>query len=129
MARSFNIHLGIAAVLFLALAAVHGPYLRLPYFWDEIGQYIPASLDILQTGDWIPVTTTPNIHPPGLMALLAGVWRLTGGHTILATRLTMLSLSALGALGAFLLAIRLGHGGARAACIRRDPDAACVSAV
>lgn len=102
----------IAAAFFLLLAAVHYPYLRLPYFWDELGQFIPASLDLLYTQSWIPVTTTPNIHPPGVMAYLALVWKIAcnGAHSILATRLAMLALAAFGALGSFLLAIRLGRG-------------------
>ena len=49
----------IALALFAALAAAHYPYLQLPYFWDELGQFIPAALDLFQTHDWIPVTTTP----------------------------------------------------------------------
>jgi 4-amino-4-deoxy-L-arabinose transferase-like glycosyltransferase len=106
------IRAGIALAVFAALAAIHYPYLQLPYFWDELGQFIPASLDILRTGDWIPVTTSPNSHPPGVMAYLALVWRVFcgGEHSILATRLAMLALAALGVLGSFLLAIRLGRG-------------------
>jgi len=105
------IRIGIALAVFAALAAVHYPYLHLPYFWDELGQYIPASLDIFQTGDWIPVTTSPNIHPPGVMAYLALVWKIFGGqHSILATRLAMLAMAAFGVLGSFVLAIRLGRG-------------------
>ncbi len=101
---------GIAVAIFALLAAVHYPYLHLPYFWDELGQFIPASLDLFYTADWIPVTTTPNIHPPGVMAYLATAWRIFGGaHSILVTRLAMLALAAFGALGSFLLAIRLGR--------------------
>src|ERR1043165_3604969 len=103
--------LGIAATVFALLVAVHYPYLRLPYFWDELGQFIPASLDLFYTADWIPVTTTPNIHPPGIMAYLAVTWRIFGGvHSILTTRLAMLFLASFGVLGSFLLAIRLGRG-------------------
>jgi 4-amino-4-deoxy-L-arabinose transferase-like glycosyltransferase len=102
---------GIAAVVFVLLTAAHYPYLRLPYFWDELGQFIPASLDLFYTADWIPVTTTPNIHPPGIMAYLAVSWRVFGGvHSILTTRLAMLFLASFGVLGSFLLAIRLGRG-------------------
>ena len=105
------IRVAIALVVFAALAAVHYPYLHLPYFWDELGQFIPASLDIFQTGDWVPVTTSPNIHPPGVMVYLASVWKIFGGeHSILATRLAMLAMAAFGVLGSFLLAIRLGRG-------------------
>jgi 4-amino-4-deoxy-L-arabinose transferase-like glycosyltransferase len=101
----------IALAMFAALVAAHFPYLRLPYFWDELGQFIPASLDLFQAGDWIPVTTTPNIHPPGVVAFIALAWRVFGGEpSILVTRLAMLALASLGVLGSFLLAIRLGRG-------------------
>lgn len=102
---------GIAAVFFALLVAAHYPYLRLPYFWDELGQFIPQSLDLLETGAWIPVTTTPNIHPPGVMMYLVAAWRIFnfGAHSILVTRLAMLALAAFGALGSFLLAVRLGR--------------------
>ena len=56
----------------------HAVILDLPYFWDEMGQFIPASLDILHDGAWIPRTTLPNVHPPGVMAYLAAVWSVTG---------------------------------------------------
>ena len=98
-----------AAALGVALlVAAHYPYLRLPYFWDELGQFIPQSLDLLQTGDWIPVTTTPNIHPPGVIAYLVAAWRLFhfGTHSILVTRLAMLALAAFGG-GSMLVALAL----------------------
>lgn len=79
---------------------------RLPYFWDEAGQFVPAALDLLHDGAWIPHSTTPNIHPPGLAAYLAGVWSLTGFHPA-ATRAAMLILASLAAAVAFLLAIEL----------------------
>ena len=92
-----------AAVLVLA----HGPLLDLPFYWDELGQFIPASLDILHGGHWIPQSTLPNVHPPGLMAWLAGTW-LVAGYSIESTRIAMLLLAAGGALCAFLLAVELG---------------------
>jgi len=95
----------LAAFLILA----HGPILSTPYYWDEIGQFIPASLDLFQTGAWIPHSTVPNVHPPGVMAWLAVVWRVAG-YSIPATRVAMLALAALGALATFLLAIELGRG-------------------
>src|SRR5436190_8512571 len=48
----------------------HSIILDLPYFWDEMGQFIPAALDILREGAWIPRSTLPNVHPPGVMAYL-----------------------------------------------------------
>ena len=91
-----------AAVLF----AIHTPYLSLPYFWDEHGQFVPAALDILHDGAWVPHSTVPNVHPPGVMAYLALVWRIFG-YSIPATRAAMLALASLGVLFTFLLAIEL----------------------
>ena len=106
-----------ALYFFLAFAAlllaIHLPYLKLPFFWDELGQFVPAALDLYRDGAWIPHSTTPNVHPPGLTALLALVWSATG-FSILATRLTMLLLASAGALFSFLLAIRLARGTAGA---------------
>jgi 4-amino-4-deoxy-L-arabinose transferase-like glycosyltransferase len=99
---------------FLAiLVAIHLPYLQLPFFWDELGQFVPASLDIYQLGAWIPQTTLPNVHPPAVMAYLALVWKLVG-FSIPATRVAMLLIAAAGVLFSFLLAIRLSRNAAGA---------------
>jgi len=58
--------------LFVLLS--HATFLKLPFFWDELGQFVPAALDIFRTGAWIPYSTVPNVHPPGVMAYLAVVW-------------------------------------------------------
>src|SRR5438477_411977 len=91
--------IGIAAFVVLS----HTAFFRLPYYWDELGQFIPAALDIFQHGAWIPRSTLPNVHPPGVMAYLAGVWSLTG-YSIAATRVAMLALAAAGA----VITLRLG---------------------
>ncbi len=104
--QSYLLVYGCLAVLLILL---HEPLLQLPYFWDELGQFIPASLDLFETGAWIPHSTLPNIHPPGLMAYLAAVWHVFG-YSIVATRVAMLLLAALGALLTFLLAIELSRG-------------------
>jgi 4-amino-4-deoxy-L-arabinose transferase-like glycosyltransferase len=78
-----------ALLVFLA----HLPYLGLPYFWDELGQFVPAALDILHDGAWIPHSTVPNAHPPAVMAYLALIWRMAG-YSIADTRLAMLALAA-----------------------------------
>ena len=97
-------------ILVLALlVALHLPYLKLPYFWDEMGQFAPAALDIYNSGSWVPHSTQPNVHPPGVMALVALIWRIFG-YSILASRLTMLGVASLGVLCSFLLAIRLARG-------------------
>jgi hypothetical protein len=97
----------VAAIVFVT----HGSLLRIPFYWDELGQFVPASLDLFQLSRWIPVTTVPNIHPPGLMAYLAVFWHVTG-YSIPHTRVAMLLLASLGAFFAFLLAIVLARGSA-----------------
>jgi 4-amino-4-deoxy-L-arabinose transferase-like glycosyltransferase len=93
----------------LLVFVAHLPYFGLPYFWDELGQFVPAALDILRDGAWIPHSTVPNAHPPGVMAYLALVW-LTAGYSITATRLAMLALAAATVVCTFLLGGKLtGH--------------------
>jgi 4-amino-4-deoxy-L-arabinose transferase-like glycosyltransferase len=95
----------IAAFLLL----IHEPLLPLPYYWDELGQFIPASLDLFDTGSWIPHSTLPNVHPPAVMAYLATFWHFFG-YSIAGTRVAMLLVAAAGALVSFLLAIELSRG-------------------
>src|SRR6266849_6670132 len=66
------------ALFFAALMLLHAPLLRLPYFWDEAGYYIPAARDLFLTGTLIP-------------------------HSTLVTRTAMLALSAFSLLGLFRL--------------------------
>jgi 4-amino-4-deoxy-L-arabinose transferase-like glycosyltransferase len=91
---------GFALIVFLA----HLPYLSLPYFWDELGQFVPAALDIYHDGAWIPHSAVPNAHPPEVMAYLALVWR-TFGYSIAATRSAMLALASLAVFFTFLLGV------------------------
>ncbi len=72
-------------ILFAAVLLSHATLLRLPYFWDEAGYYIPAAWDLFRTGTLIPVTTTTNAHPPLPSLLLAGWWHVLG-FSPLATR-------------------------------------------
>jgi len=91
-----------ALILFLS----HAPLLRLPYYWDELGQFVPAALDIFHDAAWIPHSTVPNAHPPGVMAYLAAFWTVAGCSP-LATRIAMLGVASVATLVAFLLAIEL----------------------
>ena len=81
-----------SAALFLLLA--HLPFLSLPYFWDEAGQFVPASLDLFHSGEIVPHSTIPNVHPPGVMLYLAATWRLVG-YSIVTTRAAMLLIAML----------------------------------
>ncbi len=70
---------------------------------------MPAALDILRDGAWVPHSTVPNVHPPGVMAYLALVWRVCG-YSIASTRVAMLALASVGVLFTFLLGIELSRG-------------------
>src|ERR1035438_2018694 len=59
------------ALIFTFLFVTHAPLLRLPYFWDEAGYFIPAARDLLLIGSLIPHTTLSNAHPPLVMLWLA----------------------------------------------------------
>src|SRR5260221_1949043 len=96
---------GAGFALFVLLS--HETFLKLPFFWDELGQFVPAALDIFRDGAWIPHSAVPNVHPPGVMAYLAAVWTATG-YSIAATRLAMLALAAAGAVITLRLGVRLG---------------------
>ncbi|MBZ5664343.1 MAG: glycosyltransferase [Acidobacteriia bacterium] len=90
------------ALFFAALMLLHAPLLRLPYFWDEAGYYVPAARDLYLTGTLIPQSTPSNAHPPLVMAWLALAWRVFG-YSTLVTRTAMLALSAFTLLGVFRL--------------------------
>jgi 4-amino-4-deoxy-L-arabinose transferase-like glycosyltransferase len=77
--------------------------LRLPYFWDEGGYYIPAALDFLHTGTLIPQSTITNAHPPLPSILLAGWWHITG-FTTLSTRTFVCLIAAAALLAVYRLA-------------------------
>ncbi len=109
-ARTRPLHLGVCFVLFAApLIAIHLHLLNLPFFWDELGQFIPTALDLLRYGEWIPHSAIPNVHPPGVEVYLV-LWYKLFGFSIAITRLAMLTLAAVGLLGTFLLAIDLSRG-------------------
>ena len=94
------------AVIFGALWLLHLPLLRLPYFWDEAGYFIPAARDLLLTGDLIPHTTLSNAHPPLVMIWLALCWKLTA-YSPLVTRTAMLLVAGFGFTALWLLARRV----------------------
>ncbi len=99
------------AAIFCGLWITHLPWLRLPFFWDEAGYFIPAARDILLTGDPVPTTTLSNAHPPLVMFYLAGLWKLTGtapnALNPLLTRSAMLIVAALGLTALWLIARRV----------------------
>ncbi|HYM08363.1 MAG TPA: glycosyltransferase [Terriglobales bacterium] len=101
--RARGPHPALVFVLtFAALLALHAPLLRLPYFWDEAGYYIPAARDLWLTGSLIPHSTVSNAHPPLVMAYLALWWKLAGFAPIV-TRTAMLLAASFALLGLFRL--------------------------
>ena len=110
LARNRPYYLLVFFLIFTApLFAVHLTLLPLPFFWDEHGQFIPTALDLLRTGAWVAHSTIPNVHPPGVEAYLAAVYKLCG-YSIPVTRAAMLLLACFGLLFTFLLSIELSRG-------------------
>jgi len=93
-------------LFFTAVYLSHLTLLRLPYFWDEGGYYIPAAWDFFRTGTLIPVTTVTNAHPPLPSILLAGWWHLSG-FVPSGTRTFICLISAAGLLAVFRMARNL----------------------
>src|SRR5277367_4536500 len=96
-------YLSAYALLFTFLFVTHAPLLRLPYFWDEAGYFIPAARDLLLTGTLIPHSTLSNAHPPLLMVWLAFWWKFSA-FTPAVTRFAMLLIASFTLLGVWRLA-------------------------
>ncbi|HEY4359272.1 MAG TPA: glycosyltransferase family 39 protein [Acidobacteriaceae bacterium] len=96
--------LALFAILFAAVVLSHLTLLRLPYYWDEGGYYIPAALDFYHRFTLIPEFT--NAHPPLPNVVLGTLWHVTGYH-ILATRLMVAAFAAVALLALFRLTQRL----------------------
>ena len=101
-------------ILLAGVCVLHLPLLRLPYFWDEAGYYVPAARDLLLTGSLIPHSTPSNAHPPLVMGYLAACWKIFG-FSPLVTRLAMLIVSAFALLGVYRLALRVSNASVAAA--------------
>jgi hypothetical protein len=96
----------IFPVIFAALYSSHFALLRLPYYWDEAGYYIPAAWDFFRTGSLIPSSTLTNAHPPLPSIYLALWWKISGFYPEV-TREAVLMVATLALLGVWRLAIRL----------------------
>ena len=71
------------------LIAIHLPFFKLPFFWDELGQFVPAALDIYQLGAWIPQDDSAQRASARRDGDLALMWKIFG-FSIPATRIAML---------------------------------------
>lgn len=100
----------IYAFVFLA----HLPLLRLPYFWDEAGYYIPAAYDFFRTDSLIPYSTLSNAHPPLPVIYLAFWWKVSG-FVPAVTRLAVSLVAAFALTGVFVLVRRLMNANVAAA--------------
>ncbi len=96
------------AGIYLVLLLAHFPLLRLPYFWDEAGYYIPAARDLWLDGSLIPHSTPSNAHPPLVMAYLALWWKIAG-YSPLVTRAAMVLVAAFALTGIFRLAKQIAN--------------------
>ena len=97
-------------LFFVAVYLSHFRLLRLPYFWDEGGYYIPAAWDFFRTGSLIPHSTVTNAHPPLPSILLAGWWHLSG-YVVSGTRTLVSMVAAAALLGVYKLAKTLTTSG------------------
>jgi hypothetical protein len=95
----------IFPLLFVGVYLSHLTLLRLPYYWDEAGYYIPAAYDFFRTGDLIPSTTLANAHPPLPSLYLALWWK--SAFTPAVTRTAMCLITAIALLAVYRLAILL----------------------
>ena len=77
--------------------------MRLPYYWDEAGYYIPAAYDFFRTRSLIPYSTLSNAHPPLPSIYLALWWKLSG-FVPFTTRLAMLLVASTALLAVYRLA-------------------------
>ena len=100
----------IFPVIFAALYASHFSLLRLPYYWDEAGYYIPAAWDFFRTGSLIPTTTLSNAHPP-LPSLYVALWWKLSGYYPEVTREAVLIVASFGLLAVWRLAQRVAGSG------------------
>src|SRR6516225_2323019 len=101
----------IYSIIFCAIFLLHAPLLRLPFFWDEAGYYVPAAYDLVHSHAVIPSTTLDTGHPPLPAAYLA-LWFSLSGWKPAVARIAMLLLAAFALMNVFLLARRVvGTGG------------------
>ncbi|MHB8301877.1 MAG: glycosyltransferase family 39 protein [Acidobacteriaceae bacterium] len=104
----------IFSVIYGWVFIAHLPLLRLPYFWDEAGYYIPAAFDFFRRGALIPYSTLTNAHPP-LPAIYLAFWWKVSGFAPAVTRLAVCLVATLALTGVFVLVRRLMNGSVAAA--------------
>lgn len=98
--------LHIFPIIFVIIFLLHAPLLRLPFFWDEAGFYVPAAYDLVHSHTLVPTTTMDTGHPPLPAAYLAFWFTLNGWKPAVA-RIAQLLLAAFALTNVFFLARRL----------------------
>ena len=98
----------VLILTFPALLLLHLPLLRLPYFWDEAGYYVPAALDFYRWWLLIPTSTLPSGHTPLVMIYLGFAWRLLG-YSAWTTRAAMTLIAAATVTALYELACRVAN--------------------
>jgi 4-amino-4-deoxy-L-arabinose transferase-like glycosyltransferase len=99
----------ISAFWFLvSFALLHYPLLRLPYYWDEAGYYIPAAMDLFRSGQLVPSSTLPTGHTPLVIIYLALAWRAFGFSPVV-TRTAMMVVAACTLAGVYALGRRVAN--------------------
>jgi len=99
----------ISAFCFLvSFVLLHYPLLRLPYYWDEAGYYIPAAMEFLRFWRLIPINTLLTGHTPLVNVYLALVWR-AFGVSPLVTRAAVIALAAGTLAGVYALGRRVAN--------------------
>src|SRR3984885_9588473 len=94
----------IFPIIFVVLYASHFTLLRLPYYWDEAGYYIPAAWDFFRTGSLIPSSTMSNAHPPLPSLYLAAWWKVFHFAPVV-TRTAMCAVAAIALTAVWRLAL------------------------
>ena len=93
-------------LIFVGVYLSHATLLRLPYYWDEAGYYIPAAWDFFRTGSLIPSTTLSNAHPP-LPSIYLALWWKLGGMVPSVTRTAVCLIAAAALLGVYRISLVL----------------------
>ena len=106
----------IFPLIFVCIYLTHSTLLRLPYYWDEAGYYIPAAYDLLRTGSLIPYSTLTNAHPP-LPSVYLALWWKASGFIPFVTRVAMCIVSSAALLGVYQLTLQVTRTIAVAAAV------------
>jgi 4-amino-4-deoxy-L-arabinose transferase-like glycosyltransferase len=93
-------------LIFVIIFLLHAPLLRLPFFWDEAGFYIPAAYDLAHSHTLIAKTTLDTGHPP-LSATYLALWFTISGWKPAVARVAMLLLAAFALTNVFILTRKL----------------------